>query len=147
MKNYKILVLCTGNSCRSQLAEGFLKHYCKINKWDTEIYSAGIRAEGVNPLAIQTMQEIGIDISHHTSNTIEDFSDLTFTHVITVCDHANESCPIILKKSNHTHHNFTDPSKEKGTNDYIEYYFRLCREEIKQFALEYLTSIFTGNHN
>ena len=147
MKNYKILVLCTGNSCRSQLAEGFLKHYCKINKWDAEIYSAGIRAEGVNPLAIQTMQEIGIDISHHTSNTIEDFSDLTFTHVITVCDHANESCPIILKKSNHTHHNFTDPSKEKGTNDYIEYYFRLCREEIKQFALEYLTSIFTGNHN
>ena len=147
MKNYKILVLCTGNSCRSQLAEGFLKHYCKINKWDAEIYSAGIRAEGVNPLAIQTMHEIGIDISHHTSNTIEDFSDLTFTHIITVCDHANESCPVILKKSNHTHHNFTDPSKARGTNNYIEHCFRLCREEIKQFALEYLTSIFTGNHN
>ena len=145
MKNHKILVLCTGNSCRSQIAEGFLKHYCKINNWQAEIYSAGIKAEGVNPLAIQTMKELGIDISHHTSNKIEDFSELTFTHILTVCDHANESCPVILKKSNHTHHNFTDPSKIRGSNDYIEHCFRLCREEIKKFVLEYLTSNFTTN--
>ena len=96
IKNQKInfLVLCTGNSCRSQIAEGFLKHFCDLNNWDANVYSAGINAEGVNPKAIETMQEIGIDISKHSSNKIEEFNHIEFSHLITVCDHANESCTI-----------------------------------------------------
>ena len=94
-----LLVLCTGNSCRSQITEGFLRYFCNLNNWDINIYSAGIKAEGVNPRAIETMQEIGIDISKHSSNKIEEFNHIEFSHLLTVCDHANESCPIYLKNA------------------------------------------------
>ncbi|MFI5188633.1 MAG: arsenate reductase ArsC, partial [Chitinophagales bacterium] len=81
----KILVLCTGNSCRSQIAEGYIRHFAG-NK--TEIYSAGIETHGVNPKAIETMKEDGIDISNHTSNNIDEYRDIDFDFVITVCDNA-----------------------------------------------------------
>ena len=136
------LVLCTGNSCRSQIAEGFLRHICDLNNWKAKIYSAGIEAEGVNPKAIETMQEIGIDISKHSSNKIEEFNHIEFSHLITVCDHAKESCPIYLKNVIHCHKNFKDPSKMNGDENYIKNCFRNCRNEIEKFVLQYLKSIF-----
>ena len=144
IKSEKInfLVLCTGNSCRSQIAEGFLKHFCDLNNWDANVYSAGINAEGVNPKAVETMQEIGIDISKHSSNKIEEFNHIEFSHLITVCDHANESCPIYLKKVIHCHKNFKDPSKMNGLENHIKHGYRSCRNEIAHFALQYLKSIF-----
>ena len=87
----KVLVLCTGNSCRSQIAHGYLN---KLLNGKAEVYSAGVETHGVNPLAIKTMQEDGIDISKHTSNNISEYSTVQFDYIITVCDHANEQCPV-----------------------------------------------------
>ena len=87
----KILVLCTGNSCRSQLAEGYLRFFAKGN---AELYSAGVETHGVNPRAIATMKEDGIDISSHTSNNMEEYRNIDFDYVITVCDNAKEQCPV-----------------------------------------------------
>ncbi len=86
----KILVLCTGNSCRSQMAEGYLRHFSG-NK--AEVYSAGIETHGVNPKAIEVMKEDGVDISKHTSNNIDEYRNVNFDFVITVCDNAREKCP------------------------------------------------------
>lgn len=86
----KIVVLCTGNSCRSQIAHGFLKDFAGEK---AEIYSAGIETHGVNPKAIETMMEDGIDISNHTSNHIDEYKNIDFDFVITVCDNAKENCP------------------------------------------------------
>ena len=89
MKKESVLVICTGNSCRSQMAEGYLKHFIKKMNIHINIYSAGVKAEGVNPKAISTMLEDNVDISNHTSNKIEEFLHKNISHVITVCDHAN----------------------------------------------------------
>ena len=86
----KVLVLCTGNSCRSQIAEGYLRHFVGDK---AEVYSAGVETHGVNPRAIATMKEDGIDISKHTSNNIDEYFDIDFDFVITVCDNAKERCP------------------------------------------------------
>lgn len=86
----KILVLCTGNSCRSQLAEGYLRHFAAGR---AEVYSAGVETHGLNPKAVETMRADGIDISKHTSNNINEYQDVAFDYVITVCDHAREVCP------------------------------------------------------
>jgi len=88
MKN--ILVLCTGNSCRSQIAEGFLRHFAGSN---ARIFSAGIETHGVNPNAIATMQRAGIDISTHTSNHVDEYANIPFDFIVTVCDNAKENCP------------------------------------------------------
>ena len=138
MKNINILVICTGNSCRSQIAEGYLKYFSKQLKINTNIYSAGIRAEGINKKAIEIMAKDGIDISNQTSNTLEEYKNTEISHVITVCDHANESCPVYLKKVNLTHQNFLDPSKFIGNEFEIQNAFEKCREEIKLFTLSYL---------
>ena len=141
MKNINILVICTGNSCRSQIAEGYLKYFSKQLKINTNIYSAGIRAEGINKKAIEIMAKDGIDISNHTSNTLEEYKNTEISHVITVCDHANESCPVYLKKVNLTHKNFTDPSKVIGNEFEIQNAFEKCREEIKSFTFSFLTKV------
>ena len=138
MKNINILVICTGNSCRSQIAEGYLKYFSKQLNMNTNIYSAGISAEGINKKAIEIMAKDGIDISNHTSNTLEEYKNTEISHVITVCDHANESCPVYLKKVNLTHQNFSDPSKVIGDEFEIQNAFEKCREEIKLFSLSYL---------
>ena len=138
MENLNILVICTGNSCRSQMAEGYLKYFSKQLKINTKVYSAGIRAEGINKKAIEIMAIDGIDISNHTSNTIEEYKNTEISHVITVCDHANESCPVYLKKVNLTHKNFSDPSKFIGNTFEIQNAFEKCREEIKSFTLSFL---------
>jgi|TARA_B110001452_G_scaffold150211_1_gene124983 arsenate reductase (thioredoxin) len=138
MENLNILVICTGNSCRSQMAEGYLKYFSKQLKINTKVYSAGIRAEGINKKAIEIMAIDGIDISNHTSNTIEEYKNTEISHVITVCDHANESCPVYLKKVNLTHKNFSDPSKFIGNTFEIQNAFEKCREEIKSFTFSFL---------
>ena len=142
MEIYNILVICTGNSCRSQIAEGYLKFFKKNLNISANIYSAGVRAEGVNKRAIEIMSKDNIDISNHSSNTIDEYLNKEITHVITVCDHANESCPVFLKKTHFTHHNFKDPSKVKGGELEIEEAFIKCRNEIKTFSERYLKKHF-----
>jgi arsenate reductase len=127
----KILVLCTGNSCRSQLAEGFLKYFAGGK---TQVYSAGIETHGVNPKAIATMAEIGIDISGHTSNKVNEYADIDFNYVITVCDNAKESCPYFPTNAQKFHYNFPDPAKATGTEEEIELEFRRVREMIKGYC-------------
>lgn len=97
MTQKKILVLCTGNSCRSQIAEGYLRDFAGDK---AEIYSAGIETHGVNPRAIATMKEDGIDISTHTSNHIDEYRNIDFDFVISVCNNAKDRCPFFLNKSN-----------------------------------------------
>lgn len=132
----KILVLCTGNSCRSQIAEGYLRHFSN-NK--AEIYSAGIETHGVNLKAIETMKEDGIDISNHTSNNIDEYYDIDFDFVITVCDNAQERCPFFPTKAKKFHYNFPDPAKAIGTDDEIKEQFRKVRNEIKEYTQKFIS--------
>ena len=135
----RILVLCTGNSCRSQMAHGYLKHF--LDKNSNEIYSAGIETHGLNPGAVSIMMEDGIDISKHTSNHIDEYSGIDFDYIITVCDHANENCPFIpAKNAKRLHHNFFDPSKVKGTDDEVHDAFEKARNEIRTFVREFITT-------
>jgi arsenate reductase len=127
----KVLVLCTGNSCRSQIAEGYLRHFAGDK---AEIYSAGVEPHGVNPNAIITMKEDDIDISMHTSNHIDEYNDVEFDFVITVCDSAKERCPVFPSKAKTFHHNFTDPAAATGTSEEIVGQFRQVREQIKRFT-------------
>lgn len=128
-----ILVLCTGNSCRSQLAEGYLRHFYGET---ATIYSAGVETHGVNPRAIQTMLEDSIDISAHTSNHVDEYLHIPFDLILTVCDHASERCPIFPSSAKRIHHNFSDPAKASGTEEEIMEAFRKVREEIKSFCRE-----------
>ena len=134
MKN--ILVLCTGNSCRSQIAEGYLRHFAGEK---AEIYSAGIETHGVNPRAISIMKEDGIDISKHTSNNIDEYLDIDFDFVITVCDNAKEHCPVFPTKAKKFHHNFPDPSKSKGTEEEVLEEFRRVRQMIKSYSQQFVS--------
>ncbi len=131
----RILVLCTGNSCRSQMAEGYLKHFAKEKAL---VYSAGIETHGVNPKAIQIMKEDDIDISHHTSNNIDEYKNINFDFVITVCDNAKERCPIFPSKAKMFHYNFPDPAKASGTEEEIMRQFRNVREEIKKYSRKFV---------
>lgn len=132
----KILVLCTGNSCRSQIAEGYLRHFANGN---AEVYSAGVETHGVNPKAIAIMQEDGIDISNHTSNNIDEYFDIDFDFVITVCDNAKERCPFFPTKAKKFHHNFSDPAKATGTDEEIKEQFRQVRQQIKDYCRQFVT--------
>lgn len=132
----KILVLCTGNSCRSQIAEGYLRHFAE-NKAD--VYSAGVETHGVNPKAIATMKEDGIDISNHTSNNIDEYYDIDFDFVITVCNNAKERCPYFPTKAKKFHQNFPDPAKATGTEEEIIAEFRKVRQLIKEYCIQFVT--------
>jgi arsenate reductase len=104
-----------------------------------EVYSAGIETHGVNPRAIKTMKEIGIDLSKNKSNLISDYEKITFDFILTVCDHAAENCPIFTGKTlQKFHNNFTDPSKLKGTVEEIEAAFKATREEIKHYCEKFV---------
>ena len=131
----KILVLCTGNSCRSQLAEGYLKYYAGDK---AEVYSAGVETHGVNPRAIATMKEDGLDISGHTSNNISEYLGVDFDYVITVCDNAKERCPYFPTKAQKLHYNFPDPAKATGTEDQITKAFRDVRDMIKAYSADFV---------
>lgn len=131
MSKTKILVLCTGNSCRSQMAHGFLNHF---GREQVEVYSAGIETHGLNPFAVGIMSEAGVDISKHTSNLVDDYFAIDFDLVLTVCDHANEVCPVFPKQIKKLHHNFTDPSKASGTAADVMSAFRETRDAIADFT-------------
>ena len=133
MKN--ILVLCTGNSCRSQIAHGFL---ASMTAGKANVYSAGVETHGVNPKAIATMKEIGIDISNHTSNNITEYFGINFDYVITVCDNAKERCPYFPTKAIKLHYNFPDPAKAVGTDDEINEQFRSIRSLIKDYCEKFV---------
>jgi arsenate reductase len=134
----KILVLCTGNSCRSQIAEAYLRHFTGDK---AEIYSAGVETHGVNPRAIAIMKEDGIDISNHTSNNINEYFYIDFDFVITVCDNAKERCPFFPTKAKMFHQNFPDPAKSTGTEEEILDQFRQVRQMIKSYSQQ-----FVGNN-
>lgn len=131
----RVLVLCTGNSCRSQIAEGYLRHFAGNA---AEIYSAGIETHGVNPRAIKTMAEDNVDIAHHTSNHVDEYINIPFDYVITVCDNANEACPFFPGDVKRFHQNFPDPAKAVGTEEKIMDEFRRVRDMIKLYAADFV---------
>ncbi len=133
MKN--ILVLCTGNSCRSQIADGYLKHFAGNS---ASVYSAGIETHGVNPKAIQVMAEDGIDISKNTSNNVNEYLDIPFDLVITVCDNANENCPYLPGNFKRFHHNFPDPAKASGSPEEVINEFRRVRDMIRDYCRDFV---------
>ncbi|MBN1307118.1 MAG: arsenate reductase ArsC [Chitinispirillaceae bacterium] len=130
----KILFLCTGNSCRSQMAEGWTRY---LKEAVIEPYSAGIEVHGLNPNAVKVMAEAGVDISHHRSKHLDEIKHIPFDWVITVCDHANESCPAFPGRVNRYHIRFDDPPKlAKGAKSEEEVlaHYRRVRDEIRQFV-------------
>ncbi|MFO7940663.1 MAG: arsenate reductase ArsC [Bacteroidales bacterium] len=126
----KILILCTGNSCRSQMAHGFLQSFDK----NLYVRSAGTEASGkLNEKAVAVMREIGIDISHHTSDSVDLYLDQEWDYVITVCGGANEACPAFMGKVKHrVHMGFEDPSEATGSDEYVWNEFRKIRDGIKE---------------
>jgi arsenate reductase len=128
----KILFLCTGNSCRSQMAEGWARH---LRGDRLEPYSAGIETHGLNPLAVRVMAEAGVDISAHRSKHVDEL-DVRFDHVITVCGHANESCPV-FHGAKVTHVGFDDPPKlarDAATEEEALGHYRRVRDEIRAYV-------------
>lgn len=133
MQIKNILVLCIGNSCRSQLAEGYLRHFAGDK---AAIYSASIETHGMNPKAIQVMAEDHIDISAHTSSHVDEYLSIPFDYVIMVCDNANEACPYFPGNVKRVHQNFPDPAKATGTADEVIEEFRRVRNLIKIYSAE-----------
>ncbi|MCS7027227.1 MAG: arsenate reductase ArsC [Bacteroidia bacterium] len=138
----KILVLCTGNSCRSQMAEGYFRHFAGDK---AEVYSAGVETHGVNPRAIAIMKEDGIDISNHTSNHVDEYKHIDFDFVITVCDSAKEKCPYFSSKAQKFHQSFEDPAKAQGTEEEIMAQFRKVRNQIKAYVKEFVETYLNSN--
>ena len=130
----KILFLCTGNSCRSQMAEGWARH---LKRDVIEAYSAGIETHGLNPNAVKVMAEAGVDISGHRSKHVDELKNVEFDYVVTVCDNAHESCPLFLGKTKVVHVGFQDPprlAREVKTEDGKLDCYRRVRDEIRQFV-------------
>ena len=139
----QLLFLCTGNSCRSQMAEGLGRHFCG----DTiEFFSAGIEKHGLNPFAIKAMAEIGIDITGHTSNTLAELDSDNLDYIVTVCGHADETCPILATKTQRVHKGFDDPPKlaaNAATDEEAMVPYRRVRDEIKAYILTLPGSLTT----
>jgi arsenate reductase len=129
MAKQRILVLCTGNSARSQMAEGLLRHMAGDRY---EVYSAGTRPGRVRAEAIAVMQELGIDLTGHRSKSVDEFAGQTFDYVLTVCDHARESCPVFAGSIT-MHHSFRDPAAVEGSEERRLAAFRQVRDEIRAF--------------
>jgi arsenate reductase (thioredoxin) len=133
VEKIKILFLCTGNSCRSQMAEGWARH---LRSDTVEAYSAGIEKHGLNQNAVKVMKEVGIDISGHKSKLAAELKDIEFDYVVTVCGHANETCPFFPGKAKVVHVGFDDPpklAKEAKTEEEALGHYRRVRDEIKDF--------------
>ena len=129
-----ILVLCTGNSCRSQLLHGYLAQ--ELGERAT-VYSAGVEVHGLNPRAVRVMAEDGMDISAHTSNHVDEYAAVPFDYVLTVCDHANEVCPVFPSTAKKLHHNFPDPAKATGSEAEVMDQFRSVRDQVKAYAQDF----------
>ncbi len=134
MKKLKVLFLCTGNSCRSQMAEGWAK---QLKSDHIEAYSAGIETHGLNPNAVKVMAESGVDISNHKSENVKDYLDKEIDYVVTVCGHAHETCPVFPGKAKIIHHGFDDPpflAKSVDTEEEKLNIYRRVRDEIRDFV-------------
>ncbi len=134
----KILVLCTGNSCRSQIAHGYLR---ELSNGILEVYSAGLTPKGVHPRAIEIMAEDRVDISFHTSNDLREYLSQRFDFIITVCDNAAEQCPVFPGDANRLHWPFHDPAHASGTESEILAEFRTVRDQIKSQCREWVASL------
>ncbi|HEX9974898.1 MAG TPA: arsenate reductase ArsC [bacterium] len=131
----KILVLCTGNSCRSQMAEGYFRHLAGDR---FEVTSAGLEPSVVNPRAIQVMKEDGVDISSHTSKDVDQFIRQKFDYIITVCDNAKEHCPFFPGQAERIHWSFEDPAAATGAETEILAEFRKVRDQIRERIKKFL---------
>ena len=139
MSKKKVLILCTGNSCRSHMAEGLVNHYMGD---DWMAYSAGTDPAGyVHPLAVAAMSELGIDISGHSSKSTENFRHESLDWVITVCDDAAENCPVWLGQGNKAHFGFPDPAKAMGTDEEKMVVFRQVRDDLRSQLMEFLPTV------
>ena len=134
----RILVLCTGNSCRSQIAHGYLEYF---GGDQVDARSAGIETHGVNPKAIAIMKEDGIDISHYTSNHVDEYANESFDYVITVCDNAKENCPYFPASVKTLHQNFPDPAKAKGSEIEVMAEFQQVRNQIKAYIKNFIEDL------
>ena len=135
----KILVLCTGNSCRSQMAEGWLK---SMLGGLAEVYSAGLEAHGINPYMKKAMEDSGVDVSMHTSNVMSDYKDFFFDYVITVCNHARDNCPYFQNATKRISHSFDDPADATGTDEeQLVVYKKVCNQ-IQQFCIHFCEKEF-----
>jgi arsenate reductase len=130
----RVLILCTGNSARSQMAEGLLRHDAGDR---FEVFSAGTRPSQVRSEAIAAMRELGIDISSHRSKSVEEFTGQEFDYVLTVCDHAKESCPIFPGKTAMIHHTFEDPAAVQGSDEERLAAFRRVRDELRSYLMNF----------
>jgi arsenate reductase len=135
MNKKRVLFLCTGNSCRSQMAEGFLRH---MEGDRFEVFSAGVKPTQVNPLAIKVMAEAGIDISKHRSKSAMEFIGQKFDYVVTVCDNAKQTCPIFPGKYEKIHWDLEDPAEAQGNEEERLTFFRRIRDEVKNNVLAFI---------
>ena len=141
MARKKVLILCTGNSARSQMAEGLLRHDAGER---FRVESAGTKPGQVRPEAIKVMNELGIDISSHRSKSVDEFAGEDFDYVLTVCDNAKESCPVYPGHTRRIHHNFEDPAVAKGSEEKRLAVFRRVRDEIRDY-LRVFPPAYEGN--
>lgn len=140
----RVLFLCTGNSCRSQMAEGWARH---LRGDVIEPYSAGIETHGLNPHAVRVMAEAGVDISQQRSKHVDEFKDVSFDYVVTVCDHARESCPVLLGRTEGVHIGFDDPprlAREAKTGEETLDHYRRVRDQIRAFVERMPGALNTG---
>ncbi len=136
----KILFLCTGNSCRSQMAEGWANHLHN----NIKAYSAGTKKQTVNPYAIEVMKEVGVDISHHYAKDIDEIKDINFELIVTVCDNVKENCPLFSGPGRMVHQGFADPPElaaKESEEEKIKNHYRKVRDEIKQFITHELSGL------
>jgi arsenate reductase len=130
MRKQRVLILCTGNSARSQMAEGLLRHDAGDG---FEVFSAGVKPSCVRPEAVAVMRELGIDLSQHRSKHVDEFSGQEFDYVLTVCDNARENCPIFPGTAVRMHKNFVDPAAADGTESERLALFREVRNQIREY--------------
>lgn len=145
MSRIRVLFLCTGNSCRSQMAEGWAR---KLKNESLEVYSAGIEKHGLNPNAVRVMAESGVDISSQVSNTVAELGEVEFDYVVTVCGHADENCPVFPGQARVVHHGFDDPpklAKDAASEEQALDYYRRVRNEIGEFVKK-LPGLLTGEN-
>jgi len=138
MQKKRVLILCTGNSARSQMAEGLLRHDAGDR---FEVESAGTKPSRVRPEAIAAMRELDIDISGHRSKSVDEFSGQQFDYVITVCDNAKESCPVFFGTAKRLHHSFDDPAALDGSRDERLALFRRVRGELREYLTEFARQV------
>jgi arsenate reductase len=137
----ELLFLCTGNSCRSQMAEGWAR---ALKGSEIEAYSAGVNPQGLHPLAVRVMAEAGVDISGQSSKHVRDLKDIPFDYVVTVCDGARESCPLFPGKAKVVHRSFADPGAAGGSEEEVLAVFRRVRDELRDFVKSLPGSLTEG---